>query len=103
MSTAPKFMLKAATEETGLLLSVVKSMFPGGPDGGDGGRGGNVIFVVDPNLRTLLDFYYQQHHVPNVVNMVRAAQAWPAPKIKLLRCRRAKSEMPKVRSLIRFN
>ncbi|RKY72610.1 MAG: GTPase ObgE, partial [Candidatus Latescibacterota bacterium] len=33
----------------------------GGPDGGDGGDGGNVIFRVDSNLRTLLDFHYQKH------------------------------------------
>jgi GTPase len=34
----------------------------GGPDGGDGGRGGDLIFVAEPQLSTLLDFRYQQHH-----------------------------------------
>jgi GTP-binding protein len=35
----------------------------GGPDGGDGGRGGDVVFVADTQLSTLLDLKYQQQYV----------------------------------------
>lgn len=35
----------------------------GGPDGGDGGRGGNIVFVADRGINTLLSFRYKRKFV----------------------------------------
>lgn len=35
----------------------------GGPDGGDGGHGGNIIFVIDEGINTLLNFKYRRKFV----------------------------------------
>ena len=40
-----------------------KYVVNGGPDGGDGGRGGDIIFKVDDNMSTLLDFRYKRKFV----------------------------------------
>ena len=39
-----------------------KYIAAGGPDGGDGGKGGDVCFVADPGLTTLVDFRYKRKY-----------------------------------------
>ena len=40
-----------------------KYVAAGGPDGGDGGKGGSIIFSVDDNMSTLMDFRYKHKFV----------------------------------------
>ena len=40
-----------------------KYVAAGGPDGGDGGKGGDIVFVVDDNMSTLMDFRYKRKYV----------------------------------------
>lgn len=40
-----------------------KYVAAGGPDGGDGGKGGDVIFIADDNMSTLIDFKYKKKYL----------------------------------------
>ena len=40
-----------------------KYIAAGGPDGGDGGRGGDIVFTVDDNMSTLVDFRFKRKYV----------------------------------------
>jgi len=39
-----------------------KYVAAGGPDGGNGGNGGDIVFVIDDNFSTLIDFKYKKKY-----------------------------------------
>ena len=52
-----QIVVKAGNGGNGLVSFHREKYVPaGGPDGGDGGRGGNIVFVADKTISTLIDF-----------------------------------------------
>ena len=54
-----KIYIKAGDGGDGAVSFREKNIPAGGPDGGDGGKGGDVIFLVDESIYTLIDFKYK--------------------------------------------
>ncbi len=58
-----KLSLKAGNGGNGIVSFRREKYVPdGGPDGGNGGRGGDIVAMVDQNLRTLMDFRYKKQY-----------------------------------------
>ncbi|MCX7958497.1 MAG: GTPase ObgE, partial [Deltaproteobacteria bacterium] len=58
-----KIYLKAGKGGNGCMSFRREKYRPfGGPDGGDGGKGGDIIFIADAQMTTLVDFRYRRHY-----------------------------------------
>ena len=59
-----KITIKAGDGGNGITSFIhYKGKVSGGPDGGDGGKGGDIIFVADKNMSSLIDYYYKTKYV----------------------------------------
>ena len=56
-----KIYIKAGNGGNGKTSFYANKYERGGPDGGDGGKGGDIIFEVDKDLTTLIDFRLKVH------------------------------------------
>ncbi|MBW2466670.1 MAG: GTPase ObgE [Deltaproteobacteria bacterium] len=60
-----KFFVKGGDGGNGCVSFRREKFVPkGGPDGGDGGNGGDVIIRASKRLRSLIDFQYRSHFLP---------------------------------------
>lgn len=58
-----KIMVRSGDGGDGMISFRREKHVPlGGPDGGDGGKGGDVIFVTNPNLNSLVRFHRNNHY-----------------------------------------
>ena len=58
-----KIFIKAGNGGNGIISFRREKYIPkGGPDGGNGGNGGSIIFRVDTQLTTLMDFRYKRKY-----------------------------------------
>ena len=58
-----KILIKAGDGGNGAVsFHREKFVAAGGPDGGDGGRGGDIVFQMDTNLSTLINFRYKKRY-----------------------------------------
>jgi GTP-binding protein len=53
-----------------------KFVAAGGPDGGDGGKGGDIVFVVDDNLNTLVDLRFKHSFVAENGENGKGSKMW---------------------------
>ena len=56
-----KILVKAGKGGNGAItFRREKYVAAGGPDGGDGGKGGDIYFVAEKGMTTLIDFRYKK-------------------------------------------
>ena len=56
-----KIFIKSGNGGNGKTSFYANKYERGGPDGGDGGKGGDIVFAVDKDLTTLIDFRLKKH------------------------------------------